>query len=75
MKGRPKRGFERRADGTAGETFFALARLDPRFLTFTKAGSFKTEAAARAAARSPGTYRISRVDPGTAGVDLPPFTV
>ena len=65
---------ERRAAGAY--PYFKLAVWDPRHCTFKDGrGTFDTERAARAAARAPGKYRISRVTEDLGRIDLEPFTV
>lgn len=65
--------YERRA--TAAYPYFKLATWDARNLTWRDGKRVQeTEAAARSEARTPGRYRISRIE--EAGrVDLPPFAV
>ena len=57
-------------------TYYKLATRCPRTLTFKdgKRGH-PTEAAARATAKAPGTYRISTVQPDGTRTDGEPFTV
>jgi hypothetical protein len=65
--------YERRAAGL--ETYYRLATWNPRSICFYDAPkTYPTEAAARAAARAPGRYRVSEITPAgvTAGA---PFEV
>jgi hypothetical protein len=66
------RPFERRA--AAAYPYFKLATWDGRNLVW-KAGkkAFPTEAAARAEARKPGRYRVTRVEE-SGHTELEPFT-
>lgn len=67
------RAFERRESDCY--PYFKLATWQDRWMAWQPAKSaFPTEAAAVAAARKPGRYRITRVD-DQAKTELEPFTV
>ena len=67
------KNYERRASGNT--VWFKLATWEDRSYTWKDGRiAFGSEAEARAAARKPGKYRVSRVVDG-ARTDLEPFTV